>query len=173
MKKLIISCDSYSWVKYCSGMVAENPKDFIIMIVFEDDDIPIGGFVNLCKDAVYVQRHYDLSKIGRRLGIPKIMNLRCNENSIDLDKLVAQIQLTLTLERVSEVYHQDHYLLNKIFNYKDIISFKYGNSKRNKVLKRVTLSENIIQKKLRLSKLMVGKIQEEDAMFFPVVENYF
>jgi hypothetical protein len=104
MSKLVISWDTYSWLNYCSGIILKEPEKFTLIVLTTDYHKPIYDFPKLCEDAVYEQRRYDLFKIGKSIGLKKVMNLQYDENDINLYKLITQLQLHIMLTGTKEVY---------------------------------------------------------------------
>lgn len=116
MKKLIISLNSYDWIiDSCISVIRKEPSKFDIMIVCKDNKNPIKICKSLCSDAIYSQRAYDLFKVGKELGIKKITNLMYNIDNLDIQKLIAQLQLYILISGVKDVYFQDISILNSIF----------------------------------------------------------
>ena len=175
MKKLIISLDSYNWVKFCSGMVSLNPEDYIVVILFTDDINPIHNCVKLCKDAIFAQRIFDTVKIARKLGVKSLKNFDYDENEIDLHKLIAQLQLTIMLNGITEVYYQKNKLLENIFKNMKLKSkvFYYGIELDKQPDLTVTLEKETIMKKIRLGKMIIGNANVDDNRYFPIVEKFY
>jgi len=113
---LIISLDSYSWIKYCSGLImnSDDSDSFSVMIINKDDKRPISNSKFLCEEAIYAQRVYDIRNIGRKLGVKKISNLLQNEDRIDIYKVTTQIQLNVIIGNVKKIYFQHCYFLNNV-----------------------------------------------------------
>jgi hypothetical protein len=115
-KKLVVSYDSYSWVKNCIGFILQNPKYFEVVIVSKDTSKQIYDCSRkLCEDAIYAQRKYDLEKIGTDVGIRKMYNLLHDEQDPDILKLVVQLQFNILVGGVSEVFYQKNEYLDTIF----------------------------------------------------------
>jgi len=74
MRKLIISMDTYYWIRFISGMVFQDSSDYELIIIYRDIR-PVFWMRNLCFDAIYEQRKFDLFNIGKKLGIKKVSNL--------------------------------------------------------------------------------------------------
>ena len=74
MHKLVISLDSYYWIRFVSGTIIHDPSEFELVIVYKDTR-NIFWMKNLCGDAIHEQRKYDLFQIGTELGIKKAINL--------------------------------------------------------------------------------------------------
>jgi len=157
MKKLIISYSTYSWIKYCSGMIIQEPNTFSVMIVMAEKDKPIYGCANLCKAAIYEQRSEDLYNIGIKIGVKELTNFRNTIETFDIHKLIAQLQLKIMLGGIEEIYYQKSKLLDIIFNKMNkklcVNIYSYGKN-GDKVIE---LSQNEYSKKLSLKEFMIGK----------------
>lgn len=114
-KSLILSFDSYSWVKNCSGIISENPNLFEVIIFSDDSYIPIYNCKFLCKQSVYEQRRFDVFNIGKLLGIKKISNFMYNEKN-DLTKYIVQLQFLLMINGINRIYCQDNKLLRDLIS---------------------------------------------------------
>ena len=177
MKKLIVSWDNYSWVKFCGGMILENPDNFEIIIFRNDSCIPMFRCKQLCQSAVHTQRKHDLRQLQDSIGINKIILLGY-ENSNDFYKVYTQLELYIALNPVTEIYYQDNLLLIKLFNKiaqsQNIESLKYGYVyPHHSKIKSVTLSDDIIEKKLKLSRYIIGAATIEDIRLYPIKEELF
>lgn len=172
-KKLIISFDSYSWIKYTSGLILQNPKEFSVIILTKDDSTPIYHSNNLCKKAVYAQRAYDLRRIGKKIGLSELMNLQYDENKIDILTLTTQLCLKVLLDGVKEIYYSDKDLLNKLIaslnkNY-NIQIYKFGVEDYNTEIK---LSEKEYVIKKSLNKNLIGAPSLESILNFENTEKF-
>ena len=171
MRKLIISLNSYNWVKYCAGLImCNNPEDFTIMIV-KSDNSPILDFPGLCSDSVLVQRRSDLFNIGKRLGVRKLNNLMYDE--IDVSKLSAQLQLQIAIGGVDEVYYQDDPTLQSILlainKELGIEIFCYGMKDYSTAMR---LDDIKYQEKLALTELIVAAGKNDDISGFEQIEYF-
>ena len=170
-KKLIVSYDSYSWIKYCSGMIIQNPKQFAIIIVSEDNIDSILDCKNLCKESIYAQRTKDLYDIGICLGVPEITNLGYINES-DLNRIVAQLQIKIIMGGISEVYYQNNKLLYSIFTaMKKKVSiplyyYTLGGSTE------IELSLDEYMKKNSLVKYIIGNRNKDEISGFQKIEKF-
>lgn len=164
MKRLIISFLSYDWIVYCSGLIMRDPENFDVIVVCRDNLRTIEGFPDLCVDATYIQRRYDVFNIGKKLGIKKISNLGHNENSVDIPKLVAELQLYITLSSIKVIYCYNNYVLRDIVSVvgKNIRTpvYIYGDIKEeNLIVNEQTAEEG--SKKYMLHDLLIGADKKE------------
>uniref|UniRef100_A0A6M3JK83 Uncharacterized protein n=1 Tax=viral metagenome TaxID=1070528 RepID=A0A6M3JK83_9ZZZZ len=111
---LVISMDSYSWILYAIGHISRSPESYIVLVVTNDSVIPIHNAQDLHEDVVYLQRYYDLKKVGRYLGISKITNLRYHPSRVDIAKLVATLQIQIMLGGIKDIIYQKSFLLDEI-----------------------------------------------------------
>lgn len=163
MKKiLIISTDSYLWFKYCAGLLIEEDCEKELIILKNDSERPILNCKNLCKEAIYEQRRYDVFQLCKRLGIKKASNLAFEDN---LSKLIMQLQVTIRIGQISEVYFSfDDILYSILYKMEDKDIYGFGNynfiSKHLiqplKIGKTRHLDEETIKTKKQLTKHMVG-----------------
>jgi hypothetical protein len=162
MKKLILSLDTYSWVRYCAGMISRNPEDFSIIVIYKDDYTPIVDCnPNLCSKAVYEQRVHDLFKIGKELHVKKIISLNYDAEDLEIEKLVMHLQLYITIGGITEVYfHPDDIveeILKSIKGKLNIELFSFlPSSSEDKVVREVLLDMGEMNKKYKLRELMIG-----------------
>ena len=130
MHKLVISLDSYYWIRFVSGTIIHDPSEFELVIVYKDTR-NIFWMKNLCGDAIHEQRKYDLFQIGTELGIKKAINLLYEYDNINLEKFSAELHLYIMLNNIREIYFQNNIILNKMFkelkNKYDLKLFVYGN----------------------------------------------
>ena len=118
-KGLIISMDSYSWILYAIGHISRSPENYTILVVTNDSVIPIYNAQSLHEEVVYLQRYYDLKRVGRYLGIPKITNLRYHPSKIDIAKLIATLQIQIMLGGIKDIIYQKSSLLDEILTKMD------------------------------------------------------
>lgn len=117
-KALIVSFNTYDWVYSLASEIQKQDFHYEVLIVCDDTEIPMQiekkyGF-RLCDEARYVQRKYDLLKVGKLLGIKKLQNLRYKSNCVDIERLTTSLQLMCLVNRYVKVYYQDVELLNNI-----------------------------------------------------------
>ena len=176
MKNLIVSWDSYSWIKFCSGMITRNPDEFKIMIVHSDDNLPILGCKNLCRQAVYAQRRFDIFSIGRKLGVKHISNLNY-ENDQPFESMVANIQINIMLQTPQSIFYQNKKVLNGLFkeiNKKfEIDTYSFGVNVDNSKCLKVELTEEEIISKNSLKDMMVGVNNTSYLTVFPRIEKFY
>ena len=159
-RKLIVSYDTYSWINYCAGFVLRNSELFSVIIVSRDDDRPVYGCTNLCPNAIYEQRIFDLFKIGKELGVKKILNLNYNDWNMDVEKLIMYLQLYITIGGTAEVYYQPVDIVEDILigikNKFNVDLFSYKTQVDEKDVTEILLSDAEITRKFGLRELMVG-----------------
>jgi len=166
MKRLIISWDSYSWVIYCAGRIARDPKRYEIIVVSKDDTIPIHRCKNLCSSAIYEQRAEDLYNIGTRLKIKKLTNLLVEnyESESEISRIIAQLQLYIIIGGIREVYFQHNEILQriipKICTKANIPAFSYSSSLDSLRKEVIMLDKDELESKKELINLMVGSPTE-------------
>lgn len=163
-KDLILSWESYSWIEHCAGMIENSSSKFDIIIVNRDDERPINHcYTNLCYDAIYAQRHYDILTASKFLNLNKVMNLGYYDDQ-DATKLVTQLQLYIMLNSIKKVY----YSYNKVL-YDILIAIQkscnfemlaYGIPEDEPILRKkrelVELTEEAYSGKLRISQNLHG-----------------
>jgi len=175
MKNLIVSLDTYSWVAYCSGTIMRNPKDFEVIIVQSQNDVPIFGYEQFCEKARYEQRKCDIFRIGKKLGVRKISNLEY-PTKIDISQLIVQLQFYISLGNVQKVYYQNIKPLNEIFNGISkvikipILSYSHP---RGAVVERIELNGDERIRKSDLSEMIVGATTKTDTHFPLLSERFF
>ena len=179
MKNLIVSLDSYSWVRFCAGTIARNPSAFEVIIVCYDANKPIYNCPQLCKNAVYEQRKSDLFKIGKYLGIRRLHNLNYPKD-FDVDKLTVELQLRVGLGFIQRVYYQHNKVLDNIFDKikqkTDVEVYSYNriySNHQREVKMRSTLSVEEIAAKMNLRKFMIGIADIKELDFPVIVERFF
>ena len=159
MRNLIISVDTYSWVKNLSGVIMRSPSKFIVMVLLKDIR-PIYQYPILCEDAVYTQRRYDLFQIGKKLGVSKIVNLNYGDLTENTQKLVIQLQLQLMMGGIQTVYYQKNEVLDCIFpRIKKLIpnlSVCVYDTEKTKSCEQIILTEEEIIEKENIYNLFVG-----------------
>ncbi len=182
MRKLIISMDTYYWIRFISGMVFQDSSDYELIIIYRDIR-PVFWMRNLCFDAIYEQRKFDLFNIGKKLGIKKVSNLRYEYNNIDFKKFSTEFYLYTILGNIGEIYYQDNIILDRIAigikeKYNGRI-FSFGNlneknkeNKENEETKRVILDEHIYRKKIELRKLMIGINNKKELDVYKPIERF-
>jgi len=169
MRNLILSWNSYSWIKHCSGLIMRNPQDFQVIIICNDNNLPVAKLPQLCQEARYMQRSFDLAKAGKELGIKKLANLRYNDGKIDLNRLVVQLSLIIQTSGSSTLYYQYNRLLDSIV--KPIMSiekYAFGGCLEPKIHIELTMQE--YQRKLGIINNLVGLYEDDNLI--PVVEMF-
>ena len=104
MRKLIISWDTYSWVYDIGEEALKDPDNFTVMIICEDVKKKMRHCPNLCEDAIYTQRRYDLIQIRNRIGIKKVSNLLCDEDYVPWEWVTAEITKSIMFSGIKEIY---------------------------------------------------------------------
>ncbi len=158
-RKLVVSWDTYSWVHHLAGQIAREPRLFEIIVVTKDGDSPIYGCKELCKEAVYAQRAYDLFKVGTELRVRKLANMLYDDDTLDIEVLTAKLQMQVVLTGVEVVYFQDNIILENIFKAikKKVNIELYAFDKFEENPKRIiNLSETEVERKQNLLSWMVG-----------------
>ena len=174
--QLILSMRSYNWIDNTAGTILVEPGNWSVMIILKDDDIPISKYDGLCRNAIYEQRKHDLFRIGKRLGIRKLMNL--NYTTINLSKLIMQLQLYIGLSNMNEVYteyYNDSYVeaLRSICSTLNTKLFIYNKDNNTKFLlvpsKRVELPINVLGIKIELNTLIL----DNDTLIKKGIEEFY
>jgi len=147
MRKLIISWDTYSWVYNIDNTVIKNPDDFTLMIICEDTKTPITYCIDLCEDAIYAQRKYDLMQICNRIGIKKVYNLLCDEDYVPWEWATAEITRSIIFNGIKEIYTSSN---NPGLEYIRQIA-------KTLKIKCIESNENEYDMKVELTTLMLGK----------------
>jgi len=181
MRKLIVSIDNYDWIKYCSAFIMRNSNNCEVVIIRSQDEDSIVGYPKLCKEAVYEQRRDDLAKIGRKLGLQKLRNLRYPKelNTEDIEKLIMELQLNMIFGAVTEVYFSFNKDLIDIMQalenqLKHIKFYSYGKRVLSyNSVERVELTSEEIEIKRSLTDLMMGISTSEDLNFPVLTERFF
>jgi len=175
--KLIVSWDTYSWIKYCSGLILQGrDKEFDVVIVCEDTE-PSCNFDGLCEEAIYAQRNYDLFRIGKELGGRKMMNMQYKSEN-DLERVLAQIQLQIFFSNISEVYFENKYSLVKFFiKLTETIGtycMTFGETTINYLVKaEVYLTDKEFEKKNSLKELMTCIHDKNEVSDFSKKEIFY
>ena len=175
-KRLILSWQTYDWIKYCSGLLIKEPQhQYISMVICKDDRRSIIDCEQLCREAIYAQRRYDLFKVGKVLGVKKLYNLEGEPDIINLNKLVAQIQINIVVGGISEIYYNNNIFLNRIFSNlsNKIVTYKYGEVDGLEPDKKITLTVKEYDKKRDLSDLMVGVNNKKEKLYFSYTEKFY
>ena len=176
MKRLIVSFQTYEFVKYCAGMIIKEPQhEYSVMIVSKDDRRPILDHEQLCKSAVYEQRRDDLFNICKFLKIKQAYNLGVEPDIINLHKLVAQIQINILVGRIGEIYYNDHILLNRIFKTlsSKIPLYRYGDIVDEVSEKEYKLTIKEYDKKKQLTDFMIGVNSKKEKLYFSYTEKFY
>lgn len=175
MDKLIISNGHYDWINRCSGMILKSPEEFELMILYNEYERPMYICKKLCKEAVYAQRLYDLSKICRAIGLKRAYNLKNSFGDLNIEELVIQLQLKILIQGIKEIYYPDDPILNRVmFLIPSKIAvdlYKYG--KFGEVKKAVYLNLDELISKARLRKHMVGFSEDVNEIGFSASEIFY
>lgn len=179
MKKLIITINTYDWVMYCAGMIIqENEHDFELIRLFRDNFQSIFWCRNLCFDAIYSQRRFDLEKLGREINIKRVSSLNYNEADFNLKKLVTELQVYNLFNNISELYIPHHAVFKTMFKpiaeTKNAELFIYGDSEGGEEeTRKIILSQKVYKKKLELRKLMVGIHDKKQLDIYKPIERFY
>jgi hypothetical protein len=175
MRTLIISYDTYSWIKYVSGMVIENPDLYEVVVVCKDNERDMKFFPKLCEDAVYMQRRYDLFRVAKDVGLKKISNYTYTDRTLkaELDKFIAEISLFLLVSGVDTILYQNNYILRNVMSHIKAKSFAFGDNYSFDNTKFIYLKKETIDKKISLSKFMLGVHENQERKLFPSVEQLY
>ena len=164
MKNVILSKDTYSWVKYTSGLILQNHKEYAVFVLFKDNR-PIDGNKNLCESAVYTQRKHDLATIGEKLCLSELYNFNCiQSNDLDFKRLIARLALYFTLGNTKRVYCPDDKMLRKIIRNinKNIEIWTYDKKIKTEDFKQIKLDPVKFKRKIDISKYIVGNGSNND-----------
>lgn len=175
MKKIIISLDSYSWIKYCAGLILENSSEFSVMLIYKERGED--GMLNcgrLCMDAIAAQRRHDISRIGRKLGVKRIINLNY-ENFFDEDHLRINLKLESTFGNVQELYYPYNTVLNPVLEdvckSMNVETFSFGDNINKKEKKRVDTSK-FKNELFEIKQIMIG-VSNVKQLEFPNIEKFY
>ena len=174
MKKLIISLNTYDWVKYCCGLILENSSNFQVMILYRDSGLNgILACPNLCINAITSQRAHDLLRVGKKLGVKKLFNLNYGKY-IDVEQLTMNLKLQSTLSGIEEIYYQNddmlHSIIKTIGKTLNIKIYSFGNLKG--IPKKTIDMTKFLTQIEEVKDIMIG-ISEEAQLDFPVVEKFY
>ena len=174
-RKLIVSLDTYSWVRFVAGtIIRDHINDYEVIIVHEDLR-PILWMRNLCVPAIIEQRRHDLYQVGTTLNIKKISNFKYTYGNVPIKKLITELHLYIILNSISEVYIQSHDILNIIFKE---LQLKYNfklfifGSNTDDVIKKTILTQDEYKEKIELRKLLVGIHTKEDRDVYTTIERF-
>jgi len=175
MKKIIISLDSYSWIRYCAGLILENSSEFAIMLVYKErGENGMLGCERLCMEAIASQRRHDIARIGRKLNIKRIINLNY-EDFFDEDHLIINLKLESTFGNVKELYYPENKVLTPILedvgNSMNIPTYSFGENINKSEKKRVDTNQ-FKDKLLEIKKIMIG-ISNVHQLEFPTIEKFY
>lgn len=177
MRSLILSLNSYKWVRNCAGLILQDPNRFDVIIVNKDNHRPIGRYKSLCKNAVYEQRKYDIYRIGKRLGLKKVSNLGYYgiKDSLSVQKLVTQLTLHITISGIKEIFCEDNYNLlqicKSICNERNLKLYIYGTDKPASL--EIELSNEQFKTKQSLEYLLVGSNNRYETDMNMSVEGFY
>jgi hypothetical protein len=164
-RNLIIGTDTYTWIKNCAGRIIDlENEDFLVMLVCADDKRPLYfSHKYLCKEAIYAQRSHDIKCVGRVLGIKKVFNLLYAKIDEDIERLIAQIQLTLLFNSINTVFSQNDYILNSIIKpIADKLKIECFIYNVVDVDHQIKLTNKAMDTKYDLSKYMIGIASRDD-----------
>ena len=172
---LILSWDSYSWIKYTSGLIKKNPKNYELLLVTKDCwDQVIFCKSFLCQEALYEQRKDDVFRVAKKLGLRKVYNL--GYFYIEVEKLIAQLQLKFLFTKYNKIYYQDVFILSEVIKrlIQNTPCLKFGMLKKGFIIdEKVYLSDQEVESKLSLAKMISGAKDYDDITLYPVVETFF
>jgi len=175
MKKIIISLDSYSWIKYCIGLILENSSEFSVMLLYKErGDKGMLMCDSLCMTAVAAQRRHDVARIGRKLGVKRIINLNY-EDFLDVDHLSMNLKLESTFGNVKELYYPYNevlsLILEEIGESIGVNTYCFGDTidEPEKKLIDTTKYENIINE-VKQSMIGISSLKQLD---FPIIEKFY
>jgi hypothetical protein len=170
MIKLIISFDSYSWIKYIAGIVmSDKVSRYDLMILKKDDKLPLLNCKSLCKKAIYEQRRYDLFKIGKKIGITKLMNLGYDD--LPINKIVAQLQLYTMLSNINTIYAPNNSIFTSIFKNTNANLYFYDFGDTNPYT--TILDKDIYKRKIDLKNFMIGVDDKKDSDLYKPIERVY
>jgi hypothetical protein len=129
-------------------MIEKHLYDFSLIIICNDDHIPMYLSDKLCKESVNAQRRFDIFKIGKELGIKKVIRLNYDFNDIDLYRLTSQLQLYIMLQGIQIVYCSN-FIINGLKTTIDKICKQTG--------KQIYFPETKINLPDKIIDLMVGQ----------------
>jgi len=173
MKKLIISSNTYSFLPYCSGMLMTDESENSLYIINKDYR-KMMNCKYLCKEAIFIQRQYDIVNIAQHLNISDI-NFYSSKSE---EGLKMQIQLAIALKGIDEVYHPDWSLMNTVISdISDKLSikrYKYKPISNCVEVKRYVLNKDIYERKIMLSTSMTGiNSKKEIKQLYKPIEYFF
>ena len=168
MKNLVISFNTYEWIKHCSGLILQNPELFRLMIICKDDEDKIlYSNIKLCSVALYEQRRYDIFNICKELGIKQVSNLQYYEDTIDVYQLSTQINILILMGGIQTVYCIDKYPINKIIS--EIVKNKtnaelYFYGRDDIEGETLILDNEILEKKRNIMKKIIAPTDINDLL---------
>jgi len=174
---LVIGWDSYSWVKHISGLVSRSPKDYELLIITKDwEDQLLFCTSDLCQEAIYAQRKNDIFRIAKRIRLKKVSNL--GYTYVEIERLIAQIQLKCLFHKYNKIFYQNTLILSGIIpniaSSSSIKCYSFGKIIKESVNKKVVnLTDNEVERKLGLAKMIAGAKSYDDLRLYPVAETFF
>lgn len=176
MKSLVVSYNSYSWIKFASGLISRSPNEYQVIIVDSDDKTPILGYNRLCSDAIYIQRRCDILNVGNVLGLKSVSNLNYNSNS-SLKDMILNLQVTIMLQKPRVILYQNKGILNSLFSIINdkfkIPTYSFGININNVECKKVVLTEDEIRLKNSFKDLLVGINDKFYVTGYPKIEKFY
>lgn len=159
MKKLILATDPYNWAVNLSTRILREPARFDLMFLYIDDANPISSCKGLCSEAIYAQRRYDIFAISKELGLKKVTNLNHQIDNIDIEKLLIQLQLHITLGGINEIWcdGSDHTVVTIIQRLKTKTYFFCYSESDLQYNTLVDFTEDEIKLKNKIIDMMIGK----------------
>ena len=179
MKKLIITINTYDWIGYCAGMVLyEKENDFELIRLFNDNFQSIFWCRNLCFDAIYAQRRFDLERLGKQAIMKRVSSLNYNEADFNLKKLITELTIYSLFNNVGEVYIPRHDAFKSMFKEitknKNSELFVYGELNNiEEEVKRIVLPQQVYRNKLELRKLMIGIHDKKQLENYKPIERFY
>ena len=174
MKKLILSLDTYSWVKYCCGLILENSSEFQILILYRDNGLDgILAYPRLCLEAITAQRRHDTTRAGKKLGVKKLSNLNYDKH-IDVEQLSMNLHLQVTLAGINEIYYQENDVLTPIIQTigetLNIETYSFG--ELDKIPKKTIDITKYYEHICEIKDIMIG-VSSKEQLDFPIIEEFY
>ncbi len=173
MKRLIISSNIYSFLGFCAGMLLSEDSENYLYIIGKDYR-KLLNCKNLCREAAFIQRQYDIVNIVKDMNI-KDINFYTSSNE---ESLRIQVQLSIALKNIDEVYYPDWDVLNEmVLEVTDKLrlkNYRYKPLSNCIQVKKYILDKSIYEKKIKLANKMIGiNSKKEIKQLYKPIERFY
>jgi len=129
MKSIIIATDPYTWIREIGGTIRDSNDNFDLIVTDLKNEFPIENCIDICDEALDIQRRYDVKKASEFFHMSKSFILNNDDYDDMIKQLATLLTLLVTIDGISKIYYQYedniHTVVEELINKFDVEAFLF------------------------------------------------